>query len=135
MIVINYRKEVISKSIFALLYIIFLMDFPLSYADNPGDIREKMSSELCQLADSENPSKIAKEYGIEVNGGFVGVVVKFAQDVEDESEVVERYHLNVKKRIGQLLYTDVLIDKLKPLAQDDKIIYIRLPRRFFLWRI
>lgn len=95
--------------------------------------QEKMSSELFQLINAKDPIEFAKKHGIETKDNSVKVIIKVNPDVADITDITNKYNLEVKNRAEQLVEAYVPIKNLGPLAKEDKIIYIRRPRRFILW--
>lgn len=122
------------KEIFILVFtFVFFLQMPLhSMGDDYYDVREKLSSALFELINSENPEEFAAKHGIEIKESRILVVIEgfenFSEDFED------RYDLRDAKQYKNLIEVWILIEDLNTMVKDSQVKFIRRPYKFFKWR-
>ena len=118
------------KLIFAIAISLILFINTNSYAEQavPAD---KLSSELLQLATSENPEEFARKHGIPIIDSSVKVTIV---TIDGFPDLTERYNLKEVKRHKNLIEVVVSIEDLIFLSKEQEIEYIRRPYKLWRWR-
>ena len=111
----------------AIPLILFIGIFGCKGENIPTD---KLSSELLQLATSENPEGFAKQHGIPLINNSVQIVIVTINEFPD---ITKHYDLKEIKIHKNLIEAIVPIEELVPLSKEEDVKYIRRPYK--LWKL
>lgn len=116
-------------SVTALIFTGFIL--PVGSCSAQAISSSKLSSELIQLAESENPEEFARQHGLPIIDGSIKVTIVTTNGFPN---ITERYELKAVKRHKNLIEAVVSIEDLLRLSREKEIEYVRRPYKFWKWR-